>query len=126
MALDPDKSLLVGMAGAGAVWAIHNNLTPSLADVRVADKDDTDVEAAEKTATLMGTALAVALGLLSRDATVFVITETVVVAMAWTYKHANQVDPRTGSALPPSIPADTPESAGVEISADENVVEYSY
>jgi hypothetical protein len=126
MALAPDKSLLVGLAGAGAVWAIHNNLTPNVADVRVADKDDNDVEAAEKTATLMGSALAVGLGLLARDATVFVITETVVIAMAWTYRHANQVDPRTGSTLPPSVPADTPEDAGVQVSSDDSVVEYTY
>lgn len=121
MALPSDKSLLVGLAVAGGVFAIHQNLTPSLADVRVADPNDPDVDSAERTATLVGSALVTAVALMARDATVFVLGETVVLAMAWTYKHANTVDPRTGGVNAPAVPA---SAEAADVIADEGVVAY--
>jgi len=122
MALPSDKSLLVGLALAGGVFAIHQNLTPSLADVRVAEPQDPDVDSAERTATLVGSALVTSVALMARDATVFVLGETVVLAMAWTYRHANLVDPRTRGVNPPAVP----ESDQVaDMVADEGVVGYA-
>lgn len=120
MALPSDKSLLVGLGLAAGVFAIHQNLTPSLADVRVADPEDRDVDSSERTATMIGSALVTAVALMARDATVFIIGETVVLAMSWTYKHANTVDPRTGTVNPPQVPA-SPEADAI---MDEGVVAY--
>ncbi len=109
MALKPEASLAVSLAVAVGAYAVFQNFTPSIADIRSLDKGNKDVQASERGATWTAAALVGFVALLARDATVFVIGESVVVAMAWSHRHADQVDPVTSSAreLPPTLASGT-------------------
>ncbi len=96
MALAKENSLLLGLGVAAAVYAVHQNITPNLADVRAAATGDGDVSSTERVATAIGLGLAGGVALLAQDATVFIIGGSMAVAMAWAYRHANTVNPDTG------------------------------
>jgi H+/gluconate symporter-like permease len=126
MALAKENSLLLGVAVAAGAWAVHANLTPSLADVRVAAPLDRDVAASERTATGLALGLVTAVSVLAQDATVFIIGGSAVIATAWAYRHANVVNPDTGK-----VGGGTPGSAAmpdadVPESDDSDVVDIDY
>ncbi len=115
MALKPDVSIGVALATATVVYGVHQNMTPSVADIRSLDKGNSDVQAAEKAATWISAALVAGISLLAKDPTIFVVGGTMVVVMSWTTKHADQVDTvtkRASTVMDPrkqvgSTPADT-------------------
>jgi len=98
MPLRPKASLGVGLATAGLVFAIHSQATPSMADIRVARPNDEHIEAAERTASWTSVAVVSAISLMAKDPTIFIIGGTMVVVMAWWTRHANTLNPLTGSA----------------------------
>lgn len=100
MARSQEASVAIGLGIAAVVYAIHQNLTPDLADVRVGEAHDPDVSAAEKTATAFGLIVSGAVGLLLKDVTAGTIGAATTIMMAWAYRHANAVDPATGRIAP--------------------------
>lgn len=104
MSLKPDVSLGVALATATVVYGIHSNFTPPVADVRSLEKNNGDIQASEKAATWVSAAVVAGISLLAKDPTIFVVGGTMVVVMAWTTRHADQVDTvtkRASSAMDP-------------------------
>src|SRR5689334_10732235 len=102
MALDAKYSVGIGLAGAATVYGFYNQMCPNLADIRAASPDDPDLKKSEMAARWSSAGFVVALGLLTRDATVFVIGGVTVMLMSWTHRYANMHNPALGSATLPS------------------------
>lgn len=98
MALQPSASLGVGLATAGLVFAIHSQATPSIADIRVGQPNDDNIDRAERAATWTSVALVSAISLVAKDPAIFIIGGSAAVVMAWWTRHGNQVNPLTGLA----------------------------
>jgi len=96
----PEASVGVGLATAAISYSIFDMSLPPLVDVRSVESDNRDVQSAERAATWVAAAFVSAVALMTKDATVFVIGGVTIVALAWLYRHADQVSPLTGTALP--------------------------
>ena len=98
--MKPELSIGVGLATAAVVYGVYNVALPTVAEVRVNDKDDADIGAAEKTAAWTAAAVVAGISLIAKDATVFIIGGAMTVALSWWYKHGNQVNPEFSMAVP--------------------------
>lgn len=92
----PEITIMVGLAAAGIVWAIHQNLTPALVDVRVQPPGDMDVESARRAATWTSLLAVAGISAVAKDPGVFIIGGPMVIAADWLTRHANAVNPATG------------------------------
>ena len=102
MALDRKTSVGVGLATMALVWGTYSQVTPKVVDLRVGRAGDHDAAAAEKVARWTAGGLVVVISVLSKDATVFIMGGTAVIAFSWMHRHANLVNPETGMASVPS------------------------
>jgi hypothetical protein len=98
MALQNESSVAIGLAVGGVAFTVFNMSLPPLTDVRAADPENGDVFAAERTATWVAAGIVTGVALITSDATVFIIGGSVVVGLAWLYRHANEVNPVSGTA----------------------------
>lgn len=110
MANTPQVSLGLGLACATLTYGIFQGAMPTQADVRSLDAHNDDIYASEKMAAWTAGAAVAGISLLAKDYTVFVIGGSMVIAMSWWYKHANNVDPASGRAQSagPSVSDATP------------------
>ena len=99
MALQPSASLGIGLATAGLVIAIHNQATPSQADIRVAMPNDEHIAASERAASWLSVAAVAGISLLTKDPTIFILGGATVVALAWWQRYGNAINPMTGSVV---------------------------
>lgn len=100
MALPREKSLAIGLATIGIVWAVYQSSMPSIIDARVAAPDDDHLAATERTATITAAAIVAGVAYLAQDPTVFILGESTVVLMAWWHRHANFTNPAVDSVTP--------------------------
>lgn len=100
MALKPEISLPVGLATAALVYGIYMNALPPVVDLRTTPANDPQVASTEKAAAWTATAVVAGISLIAKDATVFIIGGSMVLALSWWNKHANMVDPNFGLAVP--------------------------
>lgn len=98
MSLRPDVSITAGLATVGIVYGTYQILLPRATDVRAAPDGDAHVDKAERTATWVAASLVAGVSLIARDANIFILGGTATVVMAWTYRHANTVNPLTAVA----------------------------
>lgn len=98
MALKPDVSLSVALAVGAVVYGIYQNATPSIADIRSLESQNEDIQRAERGASWTAAAVVAGVSLIAKDPTIFVIGGTMVVVLAWTHRHADQVDTITKRA----------------------------
>lgn len=98
--LKPEASLTVGLATAAMVYGVYLNALPTVMDVRENEVDSDAVASAEKTAAWTSAAVVGGVSLLAKDPTVFVIGGSMVIALSWWFKHANNVNPDFGMAVP--------------------------
>ena len=98
MALKPEVSLGMALATGTIVYAVHQNMTPSVADIRSLDKNNPDIQSAERAATWTSAAIVAGVSLLAKDPTIFIVGGAVTIALAWTTRHADQVDSVTQRA----------------------------
>lgn len=98
MALKAETSLFVGLTTATIVYGIYQGALPTLADVRTVEPNNTDLQSAEKTATWTAAAVVAGVSLLARDATVFIMGGTMLVALSWLHRYSDQVNPLTKRA----------------------------
>lgn len=98
MALKPEVSIPTAAGVAVLVYAIHQNATPTIADVRAARPDNADLQAAERSATWLSAGVVAGISLIAKDPTIFVIGGAAVIGMAWWTRHADLVNPATGKA----------------------------
>jgi hypothetical protein len=115
MAPKPETSLTIGLATAAMVVGIYQYSMPGIADVRASGQNDTTIASTERSATWISAAVVAAVSLISKDPTVFILGGSITMALAWHYRHANAVNPKTGKASSAAngaqaiaqIPADT-------------------
>lgn len=100
MPLDKNASVGTGLAVGGIAYTIFGMSLPPLTDVRSAEPENGDVFRAERTATWLAAGFVVGIAAITSDATVFIIGGSTVVALAWLYRHANEVKPSSGMATP--------------------------
>jgi hypothetical protein len=114
---DLNSALAIGLGTAGAVVGIYSHALPNMADVRLTDPHNPTVEASRKHAAITSAALIGAVYLLTRDRNVFILAGSVMVAVDYTVKHANAVNPATnrldyspsGGSIAPEMAAPLPE-----------------
>jgi predicted NBD/HSP70 family sugar kinase len=103
-----EVSVIAGLSVASIVYAVYSNMTPNIADIRVAKPNDPDVDATRKAAAWTSAAIVSGISLIAKDGTIFVIGGAMVIAMDWFHRHADQVTPLTGRATAPdTVPVET-------------------
>lgn len=95
--LKPDTSVMLGVANGALIASIYDKTIPSVAAVRVADSHDTDIEAARKHAAWASAGVLGFMYLLTRDRNSFLIGGLVLASVDLIVKHANGMNPTTGS-----------------------------
>lgn len=122
MALKPEASLGMALATGTIVYAVHQNMTPSVADIRSLDKNNGDVQSAERTATWTSAAIVAGVSLLAKDATIFIVGGAITIALAWTTRHADQVDTvtkRASTSINPLAQVGTSPSNTTQMTVEE-------
>ncbi len=94
--LKPEASVVAGVAAAALAVGMYQNDLPTLAECRTSEPGDTDLDGAERAATWKAAAVVAGVSLLAKDPTIFMIGGLAVVALAWSHKHANAIDPISG------------------------------
>lgn len=94
----PEVSLGLALATGTIVYAVHSNLTPPVADIRSLESNNTDIQASERVATWTSAGIVAGISLLAKDPTIFIVGGAVAIALAWTTRHADQVDTVTKKA----------------------------
>lgn len=97
-----EASLGVGLATAALVWGVYQSALPTIAEQRIADPDDRDLHAAERTAMWTSIGAVGAVSLIAKDPTVFVLGGAMVIALSWVNRHANAFNAALGSSTVPS------------------------
>jgi len=100
--LDAKTSVAIGLGAMGLVWGIYGQALPPLADVRVGPSNDPDANSAEKAARWTSAGAVTVIALVSKDATVFIMGMSAMIAFSWLHRHANAVDPVTKTPIVPS------------------------
>ena len=113
--LPRQASLGVGLATAALVWGVFNVALPTAADVRVGDPGDKDVSGAERTASWASAAAVAGISLIAKDPTVFILGGSMVVLMAWWYRHSNHFNPSTRTVM--GVTSRQIQQAGMDDSA---------
>ena len=119
MALKPETSLIVGLGTATLVYGIYQAALPPIADVRVAESDNRDIQASERLASWTSAAVVAGVSLITKDPTIFILGGSMVIVLAWWHRHADQVSPLTGKAVgsffsPPMTQEQLPTDFGYE------------
>ncbi len=96
--LKPEVSLPTGLAVAAVVYGIYSNMTPTIADIRHNEPGDPNISSSRKAATWTAAAVVSGISLMTKDPTIFVIGSSMVIAMDYLTRHANLVNPLTGTA----------------------------
>jgi hypothetical protein len=122
MALKPEFSIPTGLAVAAVVFAIHQNMTPSMADIQALPAGVQDVESSERKATWMSAAAVASISLLAKDPTIFVIGSAATIGMAWMTRHASWTESLTGKITGPNETA----SAGSANTGPETIQTEAY
>ena len=95
MALKPSESLVTGLAVATVVYAVYEHTVPSVADTRGAAPNNSNLDSSRKLATWTAAGIVAGVSLLAKDPTIFTIGGTVLVALDFSHRHANAVNPAT-------------------------------
>lgn len=102
MALKPEAGVLAGLAVVTVVFAIHQNATPSQADIQALPAGTPDIEKAERKATWLSAGVVSVVSLLAKDPTIFVLGSGATVAMAFWTRNSNWAESIGGRYLSPS------------------------
>lgn len=88
---------MLGIANGALILSIYDKNVPSVAQVRVSDAHDGDVETSRKHAAWASAGVLGFMYLLTRDRNSFLIGGLVLAAVDIMVKHANGVNPMTGT-----------------------------
>lgn len=113
MSLKPEVSLGVALATGAVVLGIYQHAVPSTADTRSIESQNKDIDSAERQATWTAAAVVGGISLMAKDPTIFTVGGLIVLAKAWSVRHANLVDAVTGKAVP-SMTSKTPPQTQAE------------
>jgi hypothetical protein len=96
--LTPEGKIGLALVTGTLVVGIYQMEMASPLDIRSVESGNADVQSQERAATWMAAAAVAGVSLVSKSPEVFTIGGIMVVAMAWTYRHADQVSPLTKRA----------------------------
>lgn len=102
MALKPEAGVLAGLAVVTVVFAIHQNATPSQADIQALPAGTPDIDAAERKATWMSALAVSGISLLAKDPTIFIMGSAATVGMALWTRNSNWLEGIGGRFLSPA------------------------
>lgn len=97
--LKQEDALLTGLAVAAVVAGIHAVGVPNVASVRASAPGNKHLEASRKSTSWTAAIVVVGAALLARDPTVFVIGGTVVIALDFAQRIANNTDNQSGKIM---------------------------
>ena len=95
MAFDTRTALISVGVGLADVL-IFQHFVPSVADIRVGDKFNKDIEHAELEGLAVGTAFTILVSIMTGGLEPFIVGGAILVGLDFATKHANAVDPNTG------------------------------
>lgn len=98
MSLSPEGKLGLSLTTGVLVYGVFQMQLPPAVDVRTVEAGDADVQASERAATWTAAAAVAGIALVSKSPEVFVIGGIITCALAWTYRHADTVNPITKKA----------------------------
>jgi hypothetical protein len=96
--ITPEGKLGLALTSGVLVYGIFQIQLPATTDVRMAEAGQADVQSAERAATWMSAAIVSGIALVSKSPEVFTIGGLFVIGLAWTYRHADTVNPITKRA----------------------------
>ena len=99
MALRPEFSVMGGLAVGAIVFAVHQQATPSQADIQALPAGTPDIDHAERRATWMSAGIVSAVSLIAKDPTIFVLGATMTIGMALWTRHSNYMESVGGKYL---------------------------
>lgn len=98
--MKPEVSIPVALATAAVVVGVNSVMNPSAADVKTVQPGSTGsamLAGSERTALLVSVGICGAISLIAKDTTPFIVGGLIAVALSWSHRYANAVDPSTGS-----------------------------
>lgn len=95
--LKPEVSIPAGLATAALVYGVYQHAVPNIADHRAVEADNPDAQSARRQAAWTSAAVVAGVSLLAKDPTIFVIGGAMLVALDWSTRHADAVNPITGA-----------------------------
>lgn len=95
--LKPEASIGVGLATVAVVYGIHVNFTPTMADMQSLPAGNADVDGAERKATWLSAAVVAGVSLLAKDPTIFVLGSAAAVALAWMSRQATWTESKSAA-----------------------------
>lgn len=90
-----EVSIPVALATSAVVVGVYQHFLPSNADAR-SIMPNVHLEGAERSALIASVAVAAGISLLAKDPVPFWFGGIVAVALSWSHRYANNVDPNTG------------------------------
>jgi hypothetical protein len=102
MALKPEYGVMSGLAVSAVVFAVHQNATPTQADIQALPAGTPDIDRAERKATYISAGVVAGISLLAKDPTIFIIGSAATIAMALWTRNSNWTESIGGKYLSPS------------------------
>ncbi|HEX3642386.1 MAG TPA: hypothetical protein VHV10_13935, partial [Ktedonobacteraceae bacterium] len=100
--LQPQGTVMSGLAVAGSVYAIYQLDCGNVASAHASDANHGALETSRKKAAWTSFIMVSAITLITRDAGVGTLGYASIIAMDLSYRHAIMVDPNTGVMQPPA------------------------
>lgn len=96
--MKPESEISIALATGVMAYGTFQMALPSTADIRSLEPNNADIQSAERVASWTAATLVALIALLTKSPAVFTVGESVVVASAWTTRHADKVDTLTHKA----------------------------
>lgn len=116
--MKPDAEVSIALATGVMAYGTYQVALPTTADIRSLEPNNADIQSAERVASWTAAGLVALVALVTHSPAVFIVGESVVVATAWTTRHADRVSNVTKKAASIIPPAAGPEGVvGDEVAA---------
>lgn len=109
--LKADSEVSIAIAVGVLAYGSYQMALPSVADIRSLEKNNSDIQGAERTAAWVAAGFVSLVSLITKSPSVFVVGGAVVVASSWMTRYADQVDTvtkRAATAIPTAMGMDGP------------------
>lgn len=93
-----EGKLGLALATGALVYGVYQIQMPRTTDLRTMEPGNEDAQGAEKAATWTAAAAVAGISLLAKSPEVFIVGGLMTMALAWTYRHADAVNPYTKKA----------------------------
>lgn len=90
-----EGKLGLALATGALVYGVYQMQMPRTVDLRTMEPGNEDAQGAEKAATWTAAAAVAGISLVAKSPEVFVVGGLMTIVLAWTYRHADQVNPYT-------------------------------